>query len=313
VNMKNQLLPIFAVGLLAGPTLAQAEYAYQTIDHPGAPDTQVFGINDRGDVVGAGFAAPRLFPFVYGTKKGVLTDVPPVAGYDATSVLGISDSGILVGSVRNDDPFWVRGLMLDRKGSATVFDYPNAVSFTQARGINNMGLVTGYRDSVEEDVAREGFIYDPKTDTFTDIVPSYFTIAQGINARGDVVGSAIFFSSGDPCAPSSPSETVRYGWLRTADGTVTYFDVNGGRTSARDITDSGTIVGFVTDTATGLTNGFVVELDSSQCQSISVADTDLLKFPGAADTLPGGIKNSGEVVGSYLDGTNAHGFIATPR
>ncbi len=309
MKMKTQILTILVLGLLIGPALAQAQvdYDYQTIDHQGATNTQVFGISDRGDVVGNGIGS---FPFVYDAKKGTFTDVAPIAGFDSTVVLGISDSGVLVGSVLHDDLLTVSGLILYKDGSATVFDHPDAVSFTQARGVNNEGLVTGYRDSADDQGAPEnGFIYDPETDTFTDIVPSLFTIAQSINSRGDVVGHAIFFEEDDPCPPS-PVGLVRYGWLRTPDGTVTYFDVNGGSTSARGITDSGTIAGFVSDSGF---KGFVVELDGSQCQSITVAASDLIEFPGAVATFLGGIKNSGAIVGSYDDPTNIHGFIATPQ
>ena len=309
MNKKNRLATLIALGALGAPMLVQAQYDYQTIDHTGAPDTQVFGINDRGDVVGIGIPNVGGLPFVYASKKGTFTDVAPVAGFDRTSVLGISDKGVLVGSVV--DGSVTSGLIIDKNGASTVFDHPDAVSFTQARGVNNEGLVTGFRDDASGNLM--GFIYDPKTGTFTDIVPSLFTIAQGINSWGDVVGSAIFLNADDPC-PASVGFTVRYGWLRTADGTVTYFDVNGGRTSGRGITDSGTIAGFVTDTGSGLTKGFVAELDGSQCQSINIADADLLAFPGAVDTTPGGIKNSGEVVGSYFDSNfNVHGFIATPQ
>jgi hypothetical protein len=309
--MKTQITAVLAAGLLAGPMLVQAQYDFEISDYPGADFTQVFGISDRGDVVGTAVDLDSI-PFVYDSKKGTFTDVAPIAEYDDTSVLGISDSGVLVGSVTVDD--LVSGLIIHQDGSATVFVHPDAVSFTQARGVNSEGLVTGYRDSADNQfVPENGFIYDPETGTFTDIVPSLFTIAQGINSRGDVVGHATFdgnFGAPDPCGSSDPF--LRRGWLRTPDGTVTYFDVNGGSTSARGITDSGTIAGFVTDTATF---GFVVELDGSQCQSILIADDDLLAFPGVGDTFtfPGGIKNSGEVVGSYDDDDGTHGFIATPQ
>lgn len=312
MEKKNHCLLIFAVGLLAGPLVAlgQGNYDYQTIDYPGASDTEVFGVNERGDAVGDGFAA-NIVPFVYDTKNGMFTNVAPVAGYADTSVLGISDSGALVGSVLSLDLSTESGLILDQKGNATVFDHPDAVVFTQARGVNNQGLVTGFRDSEDDQFLPEnGFIYDPKTDTFTNIVPSIFTIAQGINTRGDVVGHAVF--EDEPC-PDFPGPFVRYGWLRTADGAVIYFNVNGGSTSARGITDSGTIAGFVSDLNDGTTKGFVVELDGSQCQSITVSDADLLQFPGALETFLEGIKNSGEVVGSFNDATNSHGFIATPE
>ena len=56
---KKFHLSLFAiVALIAGPLVAQAQgYTYETVDYPGAPNTQVFGINDRGDAVGNGFDA----------------------------------------------------------------------------------------------------------------------------------------------------------------------------------------------------------------------------------------------------------------
>jgi len=312
---KNQLLAALAVGLLAGPMVALAQYDYQTIDYPGAPDTQIFGINDRGHVVGNGFSDTDTFPFVYDSKKGTFTDVTPAAGFASTTVLGINDAGVLVGSVNSLDETTRSGFIRDKKGNFTVFDHPDAVSETRPRAVNNKGLVTGYRDSPDDQLAAEnGFIYDSKTGTFTDIVQSVFTIAQGINSQGDVVGHAIFhdaFGFPDPCGTSG--SFVRRGWLRTADGTVTYFDVNGDGTSARAIADSGTIAGFVFDSVTGSTKGFVTELDGWQCQSITIAGADLLEFPGAVATFVGGIKNSGAVVSSYDDPTNTHGYIAFPQ
>jgi hypothetical protein len=94
-------------------------YDFEQIDYPGTPDTQVFGINDRGDVAGNGFTALDSFPFVYDAKKGTFTDVAPIAGFDFTSVLGISDSGVLVGSVSNDpDGNSGSGLILYKDGSS---------------------------------------------------------------------------------------------------------------------------------------------------------------------------------------------------
>jgi hypothetical protein len=313
MKKKNKLLAVLAVGLLSAPMLVQAQgaYDYESINFPGSTFDQVFGINNRGDVVGNGIDDGNGRPFVYDSKTGTFTDVTPVAGYDDTAVLGISDKGVLVGSVF--DGSVDSGLIIDKKGASTVFDHPDAVSFTEARAVNNKGLVTGFRDSPDI-LFTPGFIYDPKTDTFTNIVPSLFTIAQGINSQGDVVGSAIFDSDAgapDPCGSTDPF--ARRGWLRTNDGSVTYFSVNGGATSARGITDSGMIAGFVDDPGSGLNKGFVVELDGSQCQSFTIDDADLLHFPGSSGTFVGGIKNSGEVVGSYDDGTTIVGFIARPQ
>ena len=319
MKKKNQLLAVLAAGLLAAPMVAQADYDFQLFEYPGSTSDQVFGINNRGDVAGNGIVDPDGIPYVYDTKKGGFTNVTPVAGFDQTVVFGISDKGVLVGSVRNfdpDPPFddKVSGLIIDKNGASTVFDHPDAVSFTQARGVNNKGLVTGYRDSAT--IQRVGFIYDPKTGTFTDIdtVPSFNTLAHGINSKGNVVGSAFFSDADDPCNPGNIG-FVRYGWWRAKDGTVTYFQINGDWTAARGITDSGTIVGFVNDSASGSTKGFVTELDGSQCQSVAIAAGDLLVVPGFDGLYPEGITKSGVIVGSAGSGevgSPFHGFIATP-
>ena len=42
MRKNNQLLAVFAVGLLAGPIAAQADFNYELVDHPDTDDTQVF-------------------------------------------------------------------------------------------------------------------------------------------------------------------------------------------------------------------------------------------------------------------------------
>jgi uncharacterized membrane protein len=309
------LLLLFLMMICSIP--AHAQYDYQLIDSPDAPGTQVFGINDRGDVVGNGNAADAQYPFVYSSKKGTFTDVAPAADYDFTGVLGISDSGVMVGSVFSLDTLIESGFIRNKKGTFSVFDHPDALTFTQARAVNNKGLVTGIRFEPYPFGGETifGFIYDPKSDTFTDIIPVSDhdqSIAQGINSKGEVVGSAWFNGELDPCNPGTINDFQRYGWLRATDGTVTYFQVNGDRTAARGINDSGTIVGFAIDPADGKTKGFVVELDGSQCQAITIASGDLLEFPGYDTLFAQGITNSGVIVGGAND-LFQHGFIATPQ
>lgn len=317
MNKKSRLAVFLAVATLGNPILVEAQgaYDYETFSYPGSTFDQVFGINDRGEVVGNASIDPDRIPYVWDSKTGTFTNVTPIAGYDTTVLIGTADNGVLVGSVI--DGALVSGLIIDQRGTSTVFDHPDAVSFTQARGVNTNGLVVGFRDDPNDRFAPEnGFIYDSKKGTFTDIVPSIFTLAQGINARGDVVGHAIFndaFGVPDPCGSSNTFR--RRGWLRTKDGAVTFFSVNGGQTSPRGITDSGTIAGFVFDLSTFQTKGFVVKLDGSQCQMISIADADLLDVPesGDFDTFVSGINNSGDVAGGYFDGTTFVGAIARPK
>jgi hypothetical protein len=316
----NQLFLVIAVGVLVIPTVGQAQdYDYETIDFPGSVESQLSDMNERGDAVGFALIPPDILPFVYGTKKSAFTTIAPVASYDQTRIFGIADNGDTVGSVVDFDTGVQSGLILDRNGNVTVVDHPDSVGFTQARGINNRGLVTGWAQVAAGPTPLlnrfVGFMYDPKDGSFIDIDTSRLTIAKGINSRGDVVGSSLvgsLFGVDDPCGNDSFS--ARYAWLQTADGNITYFTVNGQSTStnARGISDSGTIVGWVSGPS-GV-KGFVTEIDGTQCQDITIADEDLLEYPEAQQTFGLGITNSGVVIGEYVDASGSpHGFIATPK
>ena len=306
MNPKRVYAITVLIGLLSSPlVLAQGQYDYQLFAYPGAVATQVFGINSQGLVAGTAFDGVVDFPFVYDSKKNVFADVAPVAGFSATVVTGIADSGTLVVAVTSLDESARYGLIINRQGSATVFAHPDAVSFTQARGVNNKGQVAGYRDSADDVFApQNGFIYDSKTGQFTDVVPSLFTIAQGINNKGEVVGSAVFFSNEAPCA-TTQSPIARFGWLRQTNGNVLFFTVNDRPTSARGITDSGTVAGFLA-TDVGL-RGFVTPLDGSQCQYIAVSNADLLAVDDTS-VAAASINNAGVVTGTSDDAA----FLATP-
>lgn len=323
--MRRFLRSIFALAfsglLVTSVAQAQAAYEYGLIDYPGAESTQVFGVNDHGIAVGNGYGPSGTYPFVYDIKTGTFTDVANVAGYDSTSFLAISDSGRLAGVVDDFVQGTRSGLIRDVQGADTVFSHPDAMSVTEVRGINNQGLVSGSRDSAE----RPGeyafaFVYDPRNGTFTDFAESLLTLAHGMNAQGDVVGSALFatgFGPADPCPdlPGNPA-VKRYGWLRTVDGSLTYFIVNGEFTRARGVNDRGQIAGYVEHSSGGAAQkGFVIELEASDCQVLTVAAGDLLEFPNSIVTSPEGITNSGDVVGIAVDdGTGVyHGFVATPN
>jgi len=316
MKKKNRLLAALAVGLLVAPMVALADYDFQLLNHPGKPGTQVLGVNHHGDVVGHGFDDTDVSPFVFALKKGTFTLVTPALGYAGTHGLGINDAGVIAGSVNHSDGSGRSGYIRSTDGTYTVFSHPDAPSFTLPRGINSPGLISGYYQPAGPPWTLVGFIYNPKTETFTDIDtgPSFQTIAHGINAKGQVVGSSFFFSEDAPC-PSAQEPFPRFGWLRATDGSVTYIEVNGHSTAVRGINDLGYIAGFIND-GTGL-KGFVIKPTGAPCESHIVAASDLLDFPGYDDTIPEGITNTGVVVGNARSLESCqeclHGFIATPQ
>ncbi|NKI34766.1 hypothetical protein HFP89_06265 [Wenzhouxiangella sp. XN79A] len=316
MHIQRRLLVSAVLGALAVPVtgLAQDAYDYTSVTLPGTLGSQAFGINQRGVLAGNAFAEEGNIGFTYDIKKDKFELVDDVAGFDVTVISAISNRGDLVGSVVDETTGIQSGLMLDKRGNAHLFDHPDAVSGTSARAINSRGTITGIRDSADPMQILAGFIYDSRSETFTDIVPGALTIPQGINARGDVVGSVIFFSENDPCNPGTPAGgIVRYAWYRSAEGDIQYFTVNGGFSSARGLTDSGTIAGFTADPDTGVTQGYVTEIPAGQCQDISVGPEGRVAFPGAVRTFAQSITNSGTVIGQYVDADGIQQtFVATP-
>jgi len=305
---------------------AQAVYQYATVDYPGAVNTALSGITNSGQVVGeARFADGSSVPFLYDSKKGSFTILPAVPGY-RNRLIGINEPGVIVGTLLTDAPTVNIGLILDKKGHFTTFSHPAPLTNTQARSIGNSGLVTGiawHLDTSDPDSCNwfiddsTGFTYDPKSNTYTDFPHSPETVAQGINDRGEIVGS-IVLDAGVACADCVAG---RYGFLRSASGDFTYFRVNGRNTAARGITDSGLIAGF------GRGVGFVVSLSAvSGYQSLTVPAEDLLSVPDPrnnAGTVVESINNAGVITGGWNEDTGnvdrcgnpiliGHGLIATP-
>ncbi|MGZ5078549.1 MAG: hypothetical protein ACXWHZ_03275 [Usitatibacter sp.] len=278
--------PWILVAALVLPLHALAAYVFNTISYPGALLTDVRGITNTGRIAGyASFDGISNFSFTY--AGGSFTILP--AHVSQPSVLGINDAGVVVGSTVTTpkQAFIYDGV------SYTFFSRPGWTN-TEARAISNTGLVTGW--SYEEDAtlgftASSGFIYDPVSHAFTDIpIPgSVFTIAQGINLAGQVVGSARLADG-------------QHAFLRQPSGSITLFRIGTFPTRARGINDFGLMTGFLEDG--GVETGFVA--DSLGFQELAV--------PGADLTAGEGINNAGQVSGLFYPGgsANSRGFIATP-
>lgn len=287
-------------------------YQFQIVDYPGAPQTAIFGINNQGMAVGYGFGFTNItsINFQYDTKKKTLTVVPSPSGYDETDMTGINNAGIMVGSVYTlnaDGSRTESGVIRGKDGTFTVFRQPGWDN-TEPRGINEVGLIAGFSYSADQS-SWVGFIYDPRRSRFTSVLPSPQTIIAGINNKGQLAGSVWLY----PDAVYPGSGQGQYAFVRDADGRVTLFRVNGQRTRARAITDSGVITGFLDDPTTGY-KGFVTKLQgSSGYQAVSIPDASLLANPLQGATYALGSANSGVVSGFAVDTAGVqHGFIATP-
>ena len=234
---------------------------FTRIDVPGASVTIPRGIGNQGIVVGQYTAAGVTHGFTY--ADGVWTypiDVP-AALFDNlgsprhTLAVGISPQGDLVGCFHEGGLVMttMHGWLL-RNGEFIKLATPHAPGDTTSHdpdtmnnGVSATGKLVGfYFSSGVSYIADDTGLFT----TFT-VDGNLFTLAWGINARGDVVGTYgtnLANTIGQPLSPR--------GFIRSRDGEFLGLSVQGAsNTHVFGINDVGEIVGQYTD-ATG-THGFV--------------------------------------------------------
>jgi probable HAF family extracellular repeat protein len=166
-----------------GFRLANAHFS--TINVPGAVTTLVNGINGNGDVVGTfQNSDQKLHGFLL--HKGVITKLnSPAAGNGTgTAAMGVNDQLTVVGTV--DD---VTGFIWN-KGVFRAFHAPSDIrGATNLNGISNPGWIVGavfFADSL-----RPFMFHGSDFDFLRAVIPGD-VVANGVNGRGDVVGSGGF-------------------------------------------------------------------------------------------------------------------------
>jgi uncharacterized membrane protein len=196
-------------------------------------------------------------------------------------------------------------------------------SFASAIGSNG-DVVGGYcpanTGGCVPGAANDGYLFtavDNSTQSI-DVPGALATVASGINKAGQIVGSY---------CDASTCETFDGGGkgflLDKIGGTFTTIDFPGAvHTAAAAINDAGVIVGNYAacktqaETSTARSSG-TSSAQRAPCQGqqlhgfqLSGGAYSTIDPPGSISTNVGGINNSGEVVGSYLDGNNrTHGFL----
>lgn len=115
---------------------------YHTVDVPGASGTQIFRINDEGQLIGLWFdKSGNSHGFFFDGRKYITIDYPGAA---ETSAFDVSRKGTVVGYYT--DQQGVDHSFLWRKGAFVgTFDYPGA-NGTEALGINDHGDIVGTYD-----------------------------------------------------------------------------------------------------------------------------------------------------------------------
>ena len=302
--MRRMLTVAILFGLVAGT--AGADYLCKQLDVPGSTFTQVWQINNVGQVA----ATSDVGGQIYSNGTWLLLPAPPTSSeFTLTDLqsLGINDSGQITGfaggASGGEQGFLLTGTTYD------FFSYlPGTYNSTQPRALSNSGIVTGYTFGSTGAVG-PAFVYNPSgaaasgyAPGFTEIVPelggepSIFTIPGAMNNVGQLVGSGIF--------PSA--ERYAFVYDPAATPSFTLFRIDGRSTAARGINDNGQVVGFTTNTA-GASVGFL----------FTSAGHQIITCPGAyaaGGLFPESINNDGVISGNAEDSASVfHGFVAYPN
>lgn len=335
--IRSIVRPALVVAALTAGHVCAVDYSVNVIRYidpaTGTPAafTQLWGNNDNGKVVGIASMSgdpAATFSFVYDPAVGAFTALPPPPLGAATDygVISINDADAVSGSYF--DGVTERGFV-ERAGAYSYYSYPGYPNTEGGRTVGNptaahpQGLIVGFAfdDLAPDPLARYvGFAYDPVTTNFAALPtpPSVFTIAQGLNIAGQIVGHVTQPGVARPAAfqgflytPTTPGEPL-------LGGTVTTFQIGGFGTKARGINDHGLLAAAVNDVpGTGTTHAYVGTAIGPTPGYQRIEMPAVTGGPCADGgwplAFPEGLNNKGQVTGLYMDSTcAAAGFIATP-
>jgi uncharacterized membrane protein len=168
--------------------LRHGDGTVEAMDFPGGVNTQSYGVNDRGTVIGvyqdAG-GAPHAFERIKGVYKTI--DLP---GGAVTTPLSVNNSNVIVGEFQPTVDVTGRGFVLNPDGTFTLHNAPGAPDeSTLFISINNRREVLGTwydADGNANNFLRKQAKY--KAVALPDSFGSTFTSAQTINDLDDIVG-----------------------------------------------------------------------------------------------------------------------------
>ena len=330
------LLVFFTCFVLAAWPQAQAQWKHKpeiiTFDAPGAgtgagQGTTTDGIDSRGAIVGWYVDAGNVNHGYVRDPDGTITtfDVPGAGtgAYQGTVAFATNPAGAITGMYFDANCLY-HGFLRDPAGTITTFDAPGAgivggqcstsvywlvMKGTSAHNINAAGTITG----IYTDPSGAGHIFLRAPDgTFTTFdapgvgtegpqgtwTPTFY----GLNPAGAIAGW--YLDSG----------MAFHGYLRTAKGTVTTFDVPGGGTGAMQgtvplsLNPERAVTGFYLD-GSSVYHGFL-RSPSGRLTTFDAPGAGTGFFQG---TVPLSNNPAGAITGSSTDTNNvSHGFLRSP-
>jgi hypothetical protein len=275
-------------------------YTYMTVDVSGTNLSEIWGINDSGQLAGVYYSPVTTVSFT-GTSGNLVPltnayvrDCPPPNTNSYLFADAINNTGVIVGDYWSCTAGGYVGAIYSNGAITSV----TAPSWTFLNSINDAGQIVGEYGSPSG--YPSGFLYSSGVLTNFDYPNSVGTSLVGINNSGTIVGN--YFTSQDPNPPTG----VGHGFVYSK-GTFTAINVPGsdkGSTVVIGINNLGQILGSYTRGGNTYyyldTGGRFLTLNFSIPQAISNT------------TTIAGLNDSGQIVGMYSSSGMTNGFIATP-
>jgi uncharacterized membrane protein len=279
VSLLFSLFTAF-VPAAASQTTVAVTYNYASLTFPGAPISNVSGINNSNVIVGFYYDAQYfVHGFIY--RAGTYTAVN-FPGATMTEVLGVNDNSDVVGVYQMPGTLNFHGF-LRHNGAFTKINDPSAKIGTMAFGINNSGTIVGTFDN------EQGFVYQNgayRTLNAPQLSGEpHQTQLNGINNLGSIVGQV--FTNG----------IWRGFWI--TNNQIHYVEAAGSTDSqANGINGHGDIAG-----CHDIQSGF-----------LSFLATSAAKFPAqqAVVSCAAAINYARAAVGTYSSLSKSYGFLAVP-
>jgi hypothetical protein len=282
---------------MAGAASAKT-ITFTTFDVPGAQATYAYNINDSAIITGSYTDSQDVTHGYLRAANGTFTAFDP-SGSVWTHPVQTDHQGQTVG-IWEDSSGIEHGFLRSPSGTITKFDVSGALE-TTPEGVegNAAESIGSYEDSSD---ASHGFLRARKG-TITTFDASgagtgafQGTFAVAINRAGVGTGSYVDSNYG------------AHGFVRSLNGAITEFDVEPtNSTEPNGINDTGTVAGSVAlSDGSAVFEGF---LRTSDGTTVTFSDQNA----GIEGTVPYGINDRGDAVGTYYDSSDAmHGFLRSP-
>lgn len=293
--IRTAFAAALAVGALS--SAAAGDFRYTSLDFPGARNTVLYAVNNRGEVVGAETEPTRIHHAIVGVRAGdstrlaLLDPTGPVGTATQSWAFSVNDHGDIAG-MYIDASNQRHGYVLHGGASFEMIDVPGALS-TEAYGVNDEGWVIGlYTDAAG---AQHAFLREHGTYRMLDVPGAVATIPLSINDHGQIAGEVV-----------KTPDTNGFGLIEQRDGRYTLSSAPGAapeQTFFISINNRQQVLGAYADAAGNQFN-FVREGDEFR-------PFDLPAAFGAQFISAQTINDHGDIVGYYFGANGvAHAFVA---